>query len=468
MLRFRVLGVPTEIHPGFWILPIYLGLQDVSSVAGVLLWIGIVLASILIHELGHAATVRAFGESPRIGLHMLGGTTSWRPTVVMPRQRQILVSLAGPGAGFGLGIVALVLVMAIATAGQNVHGVDQGQLGLFETLGLLATHQEVSLAKGLALLVWVNFFWGFVNLMPVLPFDGGQVLAAALGPDRRKLSARVSFACGTIVALLLLSAGSLLGAVLFFTGGLSSLIQAERGAAAAPRPGALDEALSKARAALDAGQLTQAAAIARAVYEASDDDAIRGRSVEVMAWAAVMDGDFQSARVAVDRAPVEIDALLRATLLEGEKRPDEALEVITKARATGDDRLDLAGLQVRLLLEAGRFEKAARATRDLVDLVPEEEARLVASQALEGGASYAAALLLMDLFQREEKPEDAYDAARGFARAAHPDAALEALDAAVRAGHPDPGRARSDGDLESIRSDERFEAALGGALPGRS
>ena len=42
-------------------------------------WIVIMFVGILMHELGHALTARAFRAEPAISLHGLGGVTVWQP-----------------------------------------------------------------------------------------------------------------------------------------------------------------------------------------------------------------------------------------------------------------------------------------------------------------------------------------------------------------------------------------------------
>ncbi len=465
ILRFQLLGVPTEIHAGFWLLPLYLGLREGAGVPGVALWVAVVFVSLCVHELGHAALARTFGQTPAIALHMLGGTTRWTPTGDIGRLRHIFVSLAGPFAGFALGLVGLLVFFAIVSGGQSAAGFDAKELTPMQTLLTAASMEGVTLGKGLALLVWVNFFWGIVNLMPVLPFDGGQVLASALGPARRKLAARASFGFALVVALWLFSAGSLLGAVIFFSGGLSSLLAAERESSSGPKPEALLGALKRAQQNLAEGQLEQAAAIARAVYEGAREPDIKRLAIEVIAWAALMSGAATSARAALERLPrgERVDGFLESSVLEAEGKHADAAEVLAELRRRGDTRLEVTALWVRVLLAVGNFEKAARVTIDIFESTESDEARRVAAEAFEGGASLAAAMLFMKAFERDGEPQDAYDAARGFARAGDVDLALAALDRAVSAGH-DPEQARADEDLRTVSSDDRFEKALAGVL----
>jgi membrane-associated protease RseP (regulator of RpoE activity) len=44
-------------------------------------------------------------------------------------------------------------------------------------------------------LVWISVVWAVLNLVPVLPLDGGQMLHAVLGPERVKITLWVSILC---------------------------------------------------------------------------------------------------------------------------------------------------------------------------------------------------------------------------------------------------------------------------------
>jgi stage IV sporulation protein FB len=178
-LHFQVLGVPVRIHPGFWIAGFVLGFSDGDSdPAAVLIFIGVLFVSILIHEMGHALVMRRFGYSPRVVLYHFGGlaipeddysTVGRRPK--RDTWSAVLISLAGPGAGF---VFAALVVAAVFATGGGVY---------FDPSGLpnLPWHVEPPPRTGVAVyllvqyLLYVNIFWGLVNLVPVLPLDGGQV-----------------------------------------------------------------------------------------------------------------------------------------------------------------------------------------------------------------------------------------------------------------------------------------------------
>src|SRR4051794_27643538 len=84
-IKLRLLGIGLRITPSFWIwnaiwaVIIYFyigGLRQVAPIyVYILIWLGVMLASTLVHELGHAITARIFGQPTDIVLSREGGGT---------------------------------------------------------------------------------------------------------------------------------------------------------------------------------------------------------------------------------------------------------------------------------------------------------------------------------------------------------------------------------------------------------
>jgi len=216
-LRFRLGSIPVRIHPLFWFVTVLLGVPASSGDPALIgLWVAAVFVSIVTHEFGHAWAARAHGWAPRITLYGMGGLASYRPTRQTRRSR-ILIALAGPGAGFvfaGLIIASLMLVgFQVALTPLPVElgsgSVIPGRLGAF-----------------VAFLVFVNVFWGLINLVPIQPLDGGQALLAALGTrrDAWSLALKISVGCSFGIALLgALWFGSMFIAIAFAIIGFQNL-----------------------------------------------------------------------------------------------------------------------------------------------------------------------------------------------------------------------------------------------------
>jgi Zn-dependent protease len=206
-------GVPVRIDWSFWLLAVLLG---VGARTGWLLvaWVAIVLVSILVHELGHAFTMRAFQLKPHVMLYAFGGVTVG-DAPVRSRSESIIISLAGPlSALVLLGIPAYVL-----------YGGAWSQ----------ETYNRYVIVHDIA---WVNILWSILNLVPVLPLDGGNIAAAIVGQHRARI-ASVVFAGGA--ALFFLASGNEFGAIyaaLFFAMNFAALNQQQhaQSGAQAPQP----------------------------------------------------------------------------------------------------------------------------------------------------------------------------------------------------------------------------------------
>jgi stage IV sporulation protein FB len=173
-LNFRLFRIPVRIHPFFWVIMVLLGpLQDGPK--PLIAWVAAVLLSIMVHELGHAAAMRSYGIYPSIVLYGMGGLTIRGPQAFRSREPgpsgNILIALAGPAAGFGL---AALLYAVLRLAHYDV----------VVTVGLprlLAIDMPLIVSAGLSEFVYdlfqVNILWGMINLLPIIPLDGGHIAA---------------------------------------------------------------------------------------------------------------------------------------------------------------------------------------------------------------------------------------------------------------------------------------------------
>ncbi|QJW99748.1 site-2 protease family protein [Frigoriglobus tundricola] len=187
-LRFRFLGFPVRVHPWFWIATVLLNGDGLLKIGPeyLLIWVGVVFVSILVHELGHALAYRRFGADANIVLYAFGGLAIGSH-IVSGRGRRILISLAGPVAGF----VLCGLVYGTNQALEWGQSADERAPNGLEPWFLY--HQ----------LIWVNLIWGLFNLLPVLPLDGGQisreVCGMIWGPRGKRIALQISFAVALAV-----------------------------------------------------------------------------------------------------------------------------------------------------------------------------------------------------------------------------------------------------------------------------
>lgn len=168
-LNFSVLGIPVRVHPLFWLVCLLLGGN--LDVGGALRWIGVVFVSILVHELGHALVARSYGASPWITLYSFGGLASYRGART-DTKGAIAITLAGPMAGFLL--ASAIAVAIVATR----HQFDFRFFNWSWTIGggePISPFSQFQLYFTIQALLYVNIFWGLINLLPVFPLDGGQI-----------------------------------------------------------------------------------------------------------------------------------------------------------------------------------------------------------------------------------------------------------------------------------------------------
>ncbi|GIW93141.1 MAG: peptidase [Pirellulaceae bacterium] len=182
-LRFQLFGIPVRIHPWFWIVAVLLGNLRGTPVE-LLIWVAVVFVSILVHELGHALAMRRYGQRPRIVLYAFGGYATAQPEYYswagsttasatrLSAQQQIHVLLAGPGAGF---LLACVVLVAIKLCGGDVGFARDFPIFWRFRLPVGNPRDYWLLYMTVFQLLYVNVWWGLINLLPVWPLDGGQI-----------------------------------------------------------------------------------------------------------------------------------------------------------------------------------------------------------------------------------------------------------------------------------------------------
>lgn len=176
-LRFSIAGIPVSVHPLFWLITLLLG--STGDLLLIPIWILVIFVSILVHELGHALAFRRYGQRSRIVLHFAGGLTIPEPVswgsgyanVGLSPNQHIFITLAGPGAGFLF--AALIIILVTLVGGSIITTRLFGFIPL--PLNALLPFEGRVLSVMVSMLLWVNVFWGLINLVPVYPLDGGSV-----------------------------------------------------------------------------------------------------------------------------------------------------------------------------------------------------------------------------------------------------------------------------------------------------
>jgi len=182
-LHFSVAGIPIRVHPLFWLMTLLFG-ASAGGILSVLVWVAVVFVSIVVHELGHAFAMHFYGRPSHIVLYMGGGlavpeSVSWgyrQADVSFSVNQQVVVSLAGPLAGF---LLAGLTLLGVVIAGGSVRLALLFGFLPFPAVSLSALPWAGGLAGMIVgTILWVNIFWGLINLVPVIPLDGGHVARA--------------------------------------------------------------------------------------------------------------------------------------------------------------------------------------------------------------------------------------------------------------------------------------------------
>lgn len=179
MVRFSIFGIPVEVQPFFWITLVLiggaLGADSASAILQTLLFVLAGFISIVVHELGHALTARKFGAYSSIVLQAFGGIAQ-HSGVRLSRPQSFTVTAAGPLLQIALG------------------------LAVWYTLPHL-TELKPHASYFFVTLMSISFIWALLNLLPILPLDGGQMLHAILGPKREKITLWITIVCAVLIGL---------------------------------------------------------------------------------------------------------------------------------------------------------------------------------------------------------------------------------------------------------------------------
>lgn len=224
MLRWRLFGINFCIQPSFWFMNAlwaYILYQPLMGPRGnqlftreililMLIWVLCMLVCIMVHELGHVIVGRIFGQPGNITITGLGGQAVGEYGAISPWKR-ILVIMAGPCAGF--------LFIAVLTAFDGrpwnwcveylnlpslkcewflinrinpklvLFGLMQGQFPIYDLVVIL--------------LFSVNLFVNLMNLLPIIPMDGGMILKEVCVLIAPRGGLRFAFTCSFGLASLM-------------------------------------------------------------------------------------------------------------------------------------------------------------------------------------------------------------------------------------------------------------------------
>jgi len=193
MVKFTLFGVPVEIQPWFWLsaallsgaLGTNVGPEDLKRS---LLFIFASTISILVHEFGHALTgLRLGGGRANIVLWAFGGL-AYNHGGRFTKSGRFWMIAAGPGAGFLLCLFFCLLLMAFFGPADGSKLIGMSLFNLKTGVGPQTAdffENRMPLFWLLNSFLWINFWWGLINLLPVTPLDGGQIAELFVKPQKR-------------------------------------------------------------------------------------------------------------------------------------------------------------------------------------------------------------------------------------------------------------------------------------------
>lgn len=436
---FHLLGVPVRIDISFLIMAVVLGFGSARSPALLAVWVAVVFVSILWHEMGHALAFRSFGYRPRIELYAMGGLTSAPTADRIPPGRDIAISLAGPGAGLLLGAA----VLALARSG---------------TVDLSHPVMETAATD----LLWVNIGWGVLNLVPMLPLDGGRVLAALLNASTRGRgdapALLVSLVVGAGIVVAALANGLTWVALLTVWLGANNVFALQR-RRQATRDETLGGRVAEGWLRIERRDPVGAAAVAEQILARAQDDAVRAAAGHVLMWSRLMEGKTDDAVRAVEEFPAGYwsQRILDPAAVRGVGGEDRAIALLRQAFEARPG--DGTGTQLaRAMIEAGQLDQALALVAGARAGEAGANASALVGKALFEAARYEEAARVNEGgYERVPHPAIGFNAAASWARAGNRDRAIAWLERAVDAGFDDLGHLDGTPHFESLRGTPRYE-----------
>lgn len=434
-IQFPLGPFPVLVRPSFWLVMAIFGGLGMSGTRFLVSWILVAFVCVLVHELGHAVIGRVFGASAWIELHSFGGLT--HHDRALSRWRDVLMAAAGPGFGFILGAICWYLLRQAPRGSLMRLALDQA--------------------------VFINFYWGLLNLLPVLPLDGGRVMAGVLGPSRRRAARTFAIAISVIVVAWSVANRQTYLAIMFALFAFQNFqaLNQERDLRVRKPPPPEKDALERGWKALLSGEEQEANRLAHLAHSAAQTPDEQNAARDLLAWVALADQNPRGAVSQLERVtpPEKARHLTWALALEGMQLYDQALPRAEQAYLAEPSETS-ATLVIRLLNKAGRHADAERIATDFHWRSPVLRAARMADVAFARGDHARAADLYTSAFLNGGRPFDAYNAACAFARAGDRPKAVEWLGRALDGGFDDPEQLASDPDLEAVRQAPEIQARL--------
>ena len=436
-VSFRLFGIPVRVHLLFWLAAVLWGSLWTNDWVGLCVWVAVVFQGLLTHELAHAVTGWFFGRTPRIELVALGGFTWWEQQKPLNPGRSLIVSAAGPAVGILLGTLCLLAL--------SVFRVDHAMLAY----------------KILTCMVWVNLGWGAFNLLPIIPLDGGNIVASSaelvMAGRGRLFSTYVSFA---LIAILIVAFGLaqayFVVILLFMLGFLTYQVYAVelQRSKSDPSPSEPSETLLLEQAFMalersDGYTLVQIAT--QLVTEAGSTEAL-DEAFHLLSWGRLLTGEPLEAQAALSSmsGTRTADPVLQGAVLTELGKLSEAFPFLKEGCKRGGTFAE--DYFVKAVIQLGAFSEATDFLTDPgAPKVSLQTVSAVESASLEAKAFEAVRKLATFRFERVHEPLTAVEVARCWVRCGDPESALQWLVKAHEVGFDDGELLDRDQIFEAVR-----------------
>ena len=150
---FNVFGFPTTVKPGFAVFLAFLAFLYPYPLG---LWMaGAVGIFTLIHELGHALAARMSGCTASISLDFMVAYAAYEPRAPLTWSQKAGIALAGPT----LQITSAIAVLLLNSTNPF-------------------SRADITISDATISIWWAGIALGVLNLVPLLPLDGGAFVAS--------------------------------------------------------------------------------------------------------------------------------------------------------------------------------------------------------------------------------------------------------------------------------------------------
>jgi Zn-dependent protease len=170
LFGFPIIVEITALYLGPWVLLIALNQSSGGDLVRSLVFLVIILASVLVHELSHALAARALGIPVRhIALTWFGGYAAF--WVQPSRWRDAAIAFAGPASNLALAAALFAAFNLLPDISNSwIEGRDI----------YIRRYEPTLLEYALRAGAQINLALGLFNLLPGLPLDGGHILRTLL------------------------------------------------------------------------------------------------------------------------------------------------------------------------------------------------------------------------------------------------------------------------------------------------